>query len=72
VTGRVVQYSSTEPPAFFLPLRRFEWVTEEEESNTNSLTEVQSCLTTKDTKSTKWSKDEALDSVVRLGAAARE
>ena len=66
----MVQHLSTEPLVFFLLLRSFEWVTEEQ--NANSLTEVQSCLTTKDTKSTKWSKDEALGSVVRLGAAVRE
>ena len=44
-----------------LALCDFKWVIKEEASNAKTHTEVQNCFTTKGTKSTKESEDEALD-----------
>ena len=54
-------------PPIIQALFHFEWVTKEKGSNAKALTGAQNCFTTKDTKSTKESEDEALDLALKLG-----
>ena len=50
-----------------MALYRLEWITNQKGSSARTLAEVQNCFTTKDTKSTKESEDEAFDPALNLG-----